>query len=225
MALFDSADLLAKCKLYARRPAVDAAMPDTSWYSFLTDAQPEVYRDIFSRRPEMGYGVPILMTTADGGLTYTFGNDAAGDPIRPIGVAQIFPNLRAIPSDPLYPGDDFTWEGSLIRIPGNRARQFTGGPYARLVLRPDVAIDGTHQPQLQPKSARLLLVWKALEAWASRPGSGASPVYYATKYNDSLDKVLMELATAYNQQAAQGAGLGGGAWWQSSDLGPHGLGF
>lgn len=204
MTLWASADLLAACKLYARRPATDQAMPDTSWYTFLTLAQGEVYPDLFSRYPDLAFSAPILMTTADGGLTYTFGTDADGAAVRPSGHAEIYPDLRSIPDSPLLPGSDFLLEGALIRMPNNQARQFASGPYARMVLRPDTPISASVQPLLQPKNLRMLLVWKALESWASRPGSGASPIYYAQKYVEARDTAFLDLATAYNRQAAMG---------------------
>lgn len=215
MAIYDSPWLLARCKQYARRPATDQAMPDTAWYSFLTDAQAEVFSDLFSRYPDLAYSAPVLLTTADGGRTYTFGLDASGDPIRPMGHTEVYDSLAAIPDSPLVLGDDFLLEGGLLRVPGNATRAFSAGPYARFVLRPDREITAAQNPTLQPKSARMLLVWKALEAWASRPGSGASPSYYAKRYEDVLFKTLTELATAYNQQAAQGNAR---HWYSTLDL-------
>lgn len=224
MAIWDTADLLKRCKRLARRPVTDQAVPDDAWYDWMTEAQEEVYVDLFSRFPDYGYSAPVLLATADGGLTYTFGLDADGAPVRPTGHAEIYPNLSAIPDSPLSPGADFLIEGGLIRMPGNRTRSFANGPYARFVADPDVAIDSTHQPQLQPKSARMLLVFKALEKWASRPGSGAKPDYYETKYSNYLNKMIMKLATAFNQQGGQAAGADANrVWWYAGDLGAHGL--
>jgi hypothetical protein len=221
MALFDSADLLARCKRLARRPPTDQAMPDSNWYAFLTEAQAEVYPEIFSRFPGQGYSAPVLMTSADGGLTYTFGDDAAGDPIRPTGHAEIYPALNAIPFAPLTPGVDFLIEGGLLRMPANRARTFASGPYARYVLSPDIPIAADSEPMLQPKHARMLLVYKALEKWASRPGSGARPDYYEGKYNKDLNKLFLELATAYNRQAV--TAQGSSSLLYVGDFGSNGL--
>jgi hypothetical protein len=224
MPLWDTADLLRRCKNLARRPPADQAATDARWYDWLTEAQQEVYSDLFPRFPDYGYSAPILLTSPDGGKTYTFGLDADGDPRRPTGHAEIYPNLSAIPDAPLSPGSDFIIEGGLIRMPGNRARAFANGPYARFVADPDVAIDATHQPQLQPKAARMLLVYKALEQWASRPGSGAKPEYYKGKYSDYLQKMIMRLATNFNQQGAQQAGADADrVWWYAGDLGTRGL--
>lgn len=222
MTIYASADLLAACKLYARRPASDQAMPNDSWYSLLTLAQGEVYPALFSRFPDLAYGAPILMSTADGGRTYTFGTDADGAAIRPAGHAEIYPDLASIPDSPLIIGADYLFEGSLIRIPNNSTRSFTNGPYARMVLRPDTVISASVQPLLQPKNLRMLLVWKALEGWASRPGSGASPLYYAQKYEEGLMLAFTDLATAYNRQASAGV-ESSDRWHTNLDLADSGF--
>jgi hypothetical protein len=74
---------------------------------------------------------------------------------------------------------------------------------------------------LQPKHARMLLVYKALEKWASRPGSGARPDYYEGKYNKDLNKLFLELATAYNRQAV--TAQGSSSLLYVGDLGQAGL--
>lgn len=212
MPLWDSADLLSLCKLYARRPENDQAMPPASWYSFLSHVQPQAFSDLVTRFPDLAYGPPLLLSTTDGGFTYGFGSDVDGDPIRAMGHAQVFASLPAIPDDPLELDEDFIVEGAILRIPSNRSRQFSAGPYARVALRPDTEISATVAPVLQPKPARMLLVWAALEAWASRPGAGARPGYYAAKYRDELTRVWTDLATAYNRSGGQGA------WYTALDL-------
>jgi hypothetical protein len=223
VALWDSADLARRCVLHARRPAIDQAMPAANWYDFLTEAQPEAHSDLVTRFPDLAYGAPLLLVSADGGKTYPFGVDAAGDAIRPMGHAEIYPSLASIPDAPLSPGEDFIFEGALLRIPNNKTRLFPAGPYARLVIRPDTAISAASQPVLQPKAARLLLVWKALEYWAARPGSGQAPEYYERKYLQYRDKMWLELATAYNAMGAQAPGVGLRVWWSRLDMGASGL--
>ena len=224
MAMWDTADLLARAKRLARRPATDQAVPDTSWYAWLTEAQQAVYTDLFSRFPDFAYSAPVLLTTADGGLTYTFGLDASGDAIRPTGSAELYPTLNSIPDSPMQPGTDFIFEGGKIRFPGGRTRTFTGGPYARFVADPDVAIAAGVNPQLQPKAARMLLVYKALEQYASRPGSGADPRQWEDRYNKELTRLFLRFSTNFNRQGAQAAGANQDAvWYYSGDLGQSGL--
>ncbi len=174
-------------------------MPDASWYASLTEAQSEVYPEIFSRFPDVAYGAPVRLTSADGGKTYTFGLDATGTALYPMGHVELYPNLSAIPNSPMSPGEDFMIEGALVRIPNNRTRLFSAGPYARFYASPDVPVSATQEPLLFPKHARMLLVYKALEQWASRPGSGAKPEYYEGKYSKFLNKLFLEFATQYNR--------------------------
>jgi hypothetical protein len=78
---------------------------------------------------------------------------------------------------------------------------------------PDSPVDEVADPLFFPKDARMLLVWKALESWASRPGSGADPAQYAAKYEQALSQHYTRLATAYNRQTR-----GDGKWWTLGDL-------
>lgn len=219
MALWDSPDLLSKCKFYARRPATDQAVTDLQWYSLLSEAQSEVMRELFTLAPDMAYSAPLLLTSSDGGYTYGWGNDGAGDPIRPTGSTEIYPNLSSIPDSPLLPGVDFLYEGAKIRIPNNRSRTWTGGPYSRFVARPDTLLATASNPIMQPKDARILIVFRALEKWASRPGSGAKPSYYSQLYKDRFDEVLLELRTAYNMGSAQAQFAAmNRVWWYGPDF-------
>jgi hypothetical protein len=199
--LWSSTDLLARCRRHARRPVTDQSMTDPDWYAFLTEAQPEVYRELFARAPELGFGAPQPMFSDDGGLTYTFGLDAANEDAYPMGHVEIYPSLSAIPDDPLEEGEDFIAEGDRIRMLGNRARIYDSGngPYARVILTPDIPISDVYEPLLYPKPARMLLVWAALESWAARPGSQVDPAYYAAKYQQTFDSVLLDRAVAYNR--------------------------
>jgi hypothetical protein len=202
MATWDSADLLARCKRFARRPTTDESYPDPDWYASLTEAQAEAITDLAARAPDALYPPPVLLTSADGGKTYTFGTDPAGDLEFPLGHAEIYASLKNIPDEPLEPGLDFIVEGQRIRIPNDRTKTFTDGPYARFVVQPR-AIDASTQPTLQPKSARIMIVFKAVEKWASRPGSGADPSYWGRQYDSAFGKSLLALRTQYNMAAAQ----------------------
>lgn len=211
--LWSSPDLVRRCKQYARRPATDASVTDDMWYDWLTEAQAEVFQDVFSRYPQLQTSAPVLLTSSDGGYTYTFGTDIDGDPRYPMGFTQVFPNRQSIPDSPLVPGVDFEIEGYVLRIPGNRPRTWANGPYARFVTMPDQAVTIDLNPLLYPKEARMLMVWKALESWASRPGSGADPAYYLSKYQEWREKVWLKLATTYNT-----SGPFTYHWFSSADL-------
>lgn len=221
MAPWDSADCLKRLKYDARRPAVDQAITDPMWYDWLTQGQEEAYGDLFTRFPDFAYAPPSALVTADNGLTYTYGLDAAGDPKWPWGHAEIYWTLQSIPDSPMEPGVDFIFEGGRIRFPGGRTRRFSGGgPYARFVADPDIAIDAAHPPLLMPKSTRILLLDLALERAAGRPGSGMNPQQFRDRYNRHLVKAWEKFATMYNMMGSQAAGSDNlSGWWMSPDFG------
>ena len=170
---YSSADLLARCQRAALRPSTDAQQTPADWYAFLTEAQDEWYQHFATVCPEVLYQNPTVMTTADGGLTYTFGVDADGNNIFPMGSVEI----RANPGGPLLLPtvewgvmNDYVREGDHIRWPNNQKRTYgTTGPVARFIA-PAGTIDDTHQPTLKPLAARLLLVYRACAKWARRGG-------------------------------------------------------
>ncbi|MDP9203535.1 MAG: hypothetical protein M3P26_16630, partial [Gemmatimonadota bacterium] len=117
---------------------------------------------------------------------------------------EIYTSKRQIPDEPLEPPIDFILEGTKIRIPNDRTRAFPdGAPYARFVLLPRT-INATTQPTLVPKTARLAIVYGAVAAWASRPGSGADPTYWEKRRDAELAVWLLVMRTQYNMQAAIG---------------------
>lgn len=167
MATYDSADLLAKCRLFAKRPTTDATTPDADWYSFLTLAQQEAYHDISVRCPAALLGAPTALTAAGDNKTFTFGTDANGYAIVPWGHARIYPSLAAIPHDPWVEGSDYVYEGTKIRMPSDTTWPST--LYGQWVTQP-ADISASTQPSLQPGPARILLVYKAVELWAAAGG-------------------------------------------------------
>lgn len=165
MALYDSADLLARCKLDAQRPAIDELMSDTSWYIYLQEAQTYWVPQIATHFPEVMYGPPELMTTADGGQTYT----VSGYPLGHMEIRASRNGVVLLPGPEWDESSAFTQEGQIIRIPAGRSRVFPNGPYARYVKVPGL-LDASNQPTLKPDFCRLLLVVRACYYYASRGG-------------------------------------------------------
>ena len=171
MAHYDSADLLARCKLYAQRPSTDASMSDANWYSLLTEAQEHWYEQFAVHCPWAIMTAPTLLTSADDNVTYDFPDDADTNPIVPMHVT-IFETENGrmlIPCTYWDSGGDYVWEGSHIRFPGNVAKTFSSGPYARFIT-PPAAIAAGSAPSLQPIRARKLIVYNAVAKWARRGG-------------------------------------------------------
>lgn len=105
--------------------------------------------------------MPTLSTTDN--QVFTFGTDANGYPIAPIGKTGIYPTLSAIPDWPWREGYDYLNEGTQIRIPNNRS--YTGTLYWRGITNPP-DIDATHQPSLNPEASRELIVIDAVRQFA-----------------------------------------------------------
>ncbi len=169
MALFDSADLLARFVLKSGVPAIRSFPTDAHIYSWLTDANVKWHNVIAQHAPYSQYGALVLLTTADDGETYTFPSG-----VYPIGALEVY--AKPVRGRLLQPGAfwdvnaDYTNEGNKIRIPAGKATTFGDGPYARYM--PDaLAINGTgDEPVLQPTSVNLLLVSTACAYWAARGG-------------------------------------------------------
>ena len=168
MALFDSADLLARFELKAGIPSVRSFPTDPNIYSWLTDANVKWHNVISQHAPYSQYGALVKLTTADDGETYTFPSG-----VYPIGSLEVYE--KPVRGRLLKPGafwdtnSDYTNEGNKIRIPSGKSTTFSDGPYARYMA--DAAeISANSEPVLQPTSVNLLLVYTACAYWASRGG-------------------------------------------------------
>lgn len=173
MAQYDSADLLARVKLFANRPVTDERISDPTWYTLLEEAQSYWLPQIAVHAPELNYVAPELMTTADGGLTYT-------TLLEPLSNVEVLATLHGPPltPGPFWGPGDFCREGQIIRMCYGRARQFGGlGPYARYVPVPGL-LDATpgNEPVLKPAYMRLLLVPRAAYLFSAQGGT-LDPTY------------------------------------------------
>lgn len=155
---WQSADLLTRFNEYAGRPAADD-ITDITKYRVLADAQDEVVQRITGIvKTATSVTAPTLMTTADGGLTYTFGVDGNGYPLYPLN-ARIFPALSAVPDYPWTPGLDYLDEGTVVRMPNTTP---WAGPLYWYGVTPPQEISASVQPILQPPPARILIVIQAV---------------------------------------------------------------
>jgi hypothetical protein len=177
VAPWSSADLLRRCQRAAQLPADDEAMTADAWYDLLTSAQAEWYPELAAHVPHVLYSAPRQLTSFDGGRTYRFGDDVDGRPVMPVGEVQVFRSERDA-SQPegasawsLRAGDDFIAEGDLLRMrtTGGASVFPEGGPWVRVIDPPGV-IDADHEPVLLPTHARKLLVFGAVEEWATQGG-------------------------------------------------------
>lgn len=220
MAQYDSADLLARTKRLAKRPATDEDIADADWYVKLEEAQTKWMGQLASLVPEVNYGPPELLTTSDAGLTY----DLVSEPLG--GHLELKASLTGIT---LLPGTDwgsgdFVIEGQKIRIPGGRRRTFPGGPYARYVKAPGL-LSAAVQPVLKPAFCRLLLPPTACLLFALEGGGIRDPNYYRsliqTLWTGDPDMpgdggFLQVLKTQYFAAGAASVADASGDWWRGN---------
>ena len=88
--------LLDRCLFFARRPSGDAEMSSREWYDLLTLAQEHWYETFSVHVPQVLYGAPAQLTTADSGKTYTFPSSI--HPIGPVEVRESKDKHLLIPS-------------------------------------------------------------------------------------------------------------------------------
>src|SRR3990167_6226914 len=173
MANFGSADLLSRVKALLNRPSTDEAITDAQYYVMAGDAQRRVVSLLAFHAPEAMYGAPTLLTTADSGATYTFGTDADGANISPIGHIELRESKTGAMIPPASEWDISTlaylFESDKIRWPGQKTRTFADGPYARFVTMPGL-LNASTATTLKPLYARELIVYDAAERPAVRVG-------------------------------------------------------
>src|SRR4051794_11857482 len=110
MALWDTAYLVRRFDATVRLPAANE-LPPQEKYDLLSEAQEMVVDELAVHVPEMMYGPPTKLTTADGGISYTFGIDADGTPIVPRGHVEVRPS----PTGDLYtPATQFDAGGDFV---------------------------------------------------------------------------------------------------------------
>lgn len=215
MALWDTADLVARVKRYANRPTTDELLDTTMIYALLTEAQTEELADLAALAPTSQMGAPVLLTSADGGVTYTFGADVDGNAVFPL-ACEVYAevNGREWRACSWNSWGDFVIEGDRIRMPGNVAQTFTDGPYARFV-RADAQIDASTEPVLKPPPARIMLVWKALIKFAAIGGL-RDPAPFEENYAASKRQWIQAIRTQFADSAGVATeGLTTPNWWVS----------
>lgn len=165
MAAWDTNDLVTRCKRMAQRPEADEQTTAATWHEMLSEGQAYWMIMLATHVPEVNYGSPTKLTTADSGLTYDF-------PSFPLGHVELRKSPTGavmIPGPEWDIGADYVPEGKKIRFPDGKTKTFADGPYARFVAEPGL-IDANTAPVLLPETARQLLVARAVALWADRGG-------------------------------------------------------
>lgn len=215
-----SADLRERFLLYLGRGTGGVMESDELWttdrvYLFLSDAQETVYAELAPLAPHAFVGAPQQLVTADGGVTYTYPGGA-----YPFGHVEVY--AQETGGRTLYAttygntGGDFVFEGALIRTPGNRARSYVTGPWARYAAFP-ARISASVQPSLAPAPARELILFKALEHAAEVSTGAMDPTPWATKYAQAKARWVTLWQTQYQSAGMAALTTPNGPWWLGLD--------
>lgn len=209
MAAWDSADLLDQFNRLAGRPTTDSGITDVQKYARLARAQRRVIADIAAIAPNVLYptadasSYPTLTTTDN--QRFTFGTDADGNKIAPIGKTSIYTSLANIPDFPWIEGVDYLNEGTQIRIPNNGS--YTGTLYWRGITTP-LDITATNQPALFPPSSRELIVVDAVRQFAME---GVRNPVLAAEMAAEYDRLWRKWCLTWRTAFKRGGGLVYGA--------------
>lgn len=173
MALYDTADLLRRCKRQAKRPASDSAIADTDWYAYLSDAQRYWMKQISILVPTYLRPIAVKLDTTDN-IIYTFPSGSG----EPLGRIEVYADNRL--TSPLTSGAlwdmsaDFYWEddgsgNTQLHMTANQSRVYGDGPYAVYIPEP-ADISSTQAPTIKPMEARLLCVAHAVAEFMREGG-------------------------------------------------------
>lgn len=226
--LYSSQWLFDRCAMEVRRPKADLLVTPDLWWTFLTEAQQYWQRVAATMVPHSQMGDWVKLTSADNGLSYTFGLDEAGRNIVPIGEVVVRDGPGATgrvlaPGEPWHEHRRFYIEADRIRWGSGKARTFADGPYAKFVT-PAGVLDADHEPVFMPPSARMLLVHHAVEAAfmgpLKRDPSGPRDAQRRIWLGDPDSGEPGLLATLRNQfygQGQQALDRSSGRWWPVDD--------
>lgn len=208
IAFLDSADCTRRIKIRLNRPTTDQAFTVTTTddviYDFLSEAQDRVTKLVATFIPDAMWTVPTAITSADSGKTYTFGTDVDTAAIFALGHYRVYATRADIPDNPLIPGDDYTVEGTLIRIPNNSTRTFTdSGPYIQYVAPSNVIASGT-QPTI-PKIARPAMISDATRRCAERLGEGQKASEQEAQFSSDWIELLAAIKTQTSGKMSSGS--------------------
>ena len=169
--------------------------------------------------PNALISVPTQMVTADLGYTYTFGTDADGNNLYPVGSVSIFRSLGDIPSWAMVEGVEFEMEGNLIRFPDNRP--FSGpAPYFHGTLLP-LTLTAATAPTLKPIQARSMIISCGAIRYAEDLGNAKQLANFQTRFQSEWTRWIAVLQTQYARIGAIAATNPNAAPGRSKWYGSH----
>ena len=132
--------------------------------------------------------------TPDPAYIFTFGTDADGNNLYPVGAVALYQALRDIPDWPLYEGVDFQMEGNKVRAMDGAPWPFSSPPYFQGLLLP-LTLSATVAPTLRPVQARCLIVDAAAVRYAEDTSTDAG--IFERRYEKHWNQMLPMIQTQY----------------------------
>lgn len=143
-----------------------------------------------------------LLNSATANQVFTFGFNANGWPIMPMGKALILPSLASFPDFAWIEGLDYVNEGTQIRLTNNRT--WTGNLYWYGVPQP-TDITASVNPVIFPEGARELIVYRAVAMFAEE-GEGNTTL--ADRMEARYQQAWGRWCGAWKTQFSDGGALG-----------------
>ncbi len=179
-------------------------------------AQDEVIADIAAicpwiLYPKVSYANMPTCTTTDYQI-FTFGTDANGYAISPMGSTKIFTSLNDIPDSPWVEGVDYLNEGTQIRIPNNNT--YSGTLYWRGITPPGpISGSASQQPALFPEASRELIALRYAYNFGTEGNrfpdlSDAMAIRYGYPLTNSPGRFAF-WCTSWRKAFSSGGALGG----------------
>jgi len=140
--------------------------------------------------------------SATSNQVFTFGFNANGVPIMPMGKALILPSLASFPDFAWIEGLDYVNEGTQIRLTNNRT--WTGALYWYGVPQP-TDITASVNPLIFPEGARELIVFRAASVFADE-GEGNTKL--AERMQARYNEAWVRWTAAWKTQFSNGGALG-----------------
>lgn len=210
--------LLTMFRRLVNRAGIADAVTTASYYERLSEAQAAIVLDIASvfpscLYPAVAYGsIPTLTTTDQ--KNYTFGTDANGFAIAPMGKVTIYRSLNDIPSNPMVPSVDYIpLGGTMIQIPNNNTGPAT--LYWRGITPPSyIDGSGSHEPVLFPEGTRNLIAYRAAiafltEAGRDRDTAAEYKLLYGRPLHPTLPGLFAQALLMWETQYVGGGALSG----------------
>lgn len=216
MAAYDSADLLARLRTFTNRPSDDELLTDALGYELLADAQRGLVLDVAARVPNAMMGAPVLLTSSDGGYTYTFGTDDDANDAFVVGHCEVYASDGGAPLYASSYGDgegDFVIEGDRIRIPRGQARSFSVGPYARFQKVP-LTLSASVAPVFTPVWGRMAIVYGAWQRFCA-VGQYRDDRQPQELYERELSKIMLALKTQFTTYGFPAGLRARRPWWET----------